>query len=262
MLRSSTVPITRVDDGNSRQDDDRVVIEEPLEIRAGDRPLSVTMRTPGDDFDLATGFLRTEGVVKRAEEIESIRHWGSPNVVRVELVPGKAVDWARLQRNFYTSSSCGVCGKTSIDAVRMQIGRLPAAPAIEREVLLALPAALRRAQPTFDETGGIHAAGIFTATGDLVVAREDVGRHNAVDKAIGALLRASSSGGTIGADASILAVTSRVSFELVQKAGMAGIPVIVAVGAPTSLAIELARDLGVMLIAFVRDGRMNVYVTP
>jgi FdhD protein len=229
--------------------DDAVVIEEPLEIRVGDRALSVTLRTPGDDIELATGFVITESVVKRANEIREVRHWGSPNVVRVALADGVQIDWQRLQRHFYSTSSCGVCGKTSIDALRVStspVGKIE----IDPRVIVQLPEALRAQQRTFDATGGIHAAGAFTASGELIAVREDVGRHNAVDKVIGA---------TIGQHVDLLVLSGRAGFELVQKAVVARIPIIVAVGAPTSLAVELAREMNVTLFGFVREGRYNQY---
>jgi FdhD protein len=232
--------------------DDLVPTEEPLEIRAGERALAVTMRTPGDDYDLATGFLLTEGVIKTAGDIESIRHWGSPNVVRVALREGVTVDWQRLQRHFYATSSCGVCGKASIDAIRIAAPRMDPPPPLDADLLSTLPDILRRAQKTFDATGSIHAAGAFTSDGTLLCAREDVGRHNAVDKTIGALLRD-------GRTAEIMVLSGRAGFEVVQKCAVARIPVVVAVGGPTSLAVELAQELGITLAGFVREGRVNFY---
>jgi FdhD protein len=244
------VSVTRVPGGG---DDDAVAVEEPLEIRVGERPLAVTMRTPGDDFDLAAGFLFTEGVLRSAHDIDSLRHWGSPNVVRVGLREGVAIDWQRFQRHFYTSSSCGVCGKASIDLVRVHASRVTPLH-VAAEVAAELPSRLRERQTAFAATGGIHGAGIFTAAGELVAAREDVGRHNAVDKAIGSLWR---DGARL--DDKVLVVSGRAGFEIVQKAAVAGIPALIAVGAPSSLAVELARELGLTLLGFVRDGRFNVY---
>lgn len=233
--------------------DDAIAVEEPLEIRVGDKPVAVTMRTPGDDFDLAAGFLLTEGVVKSRDDIASIRHWGSPNVVRVALREGVGLDYARLQRHFYATSSCGICGKASIDALRVFT------TAIESDVRTSdlgdMAEALRREQKSFDATGAIHGAGAFRASGELIVTREDIGRHNAVDKVIGALLLA-------GETADVLVISGRASFEVVQKCVVARIPVIAAVGAPSSLAIELAIEYGVTLAGFVRDGRFNVYSRP
>jgi FdhD protein len=236
----------------SESSTDDVVIEEPLEIRVGDRALSVTLRTPGDDVELATGFVITESVVRRAEEIREVRHWGSPNVVRVALGEGVKIDWQRLQRHFYSTSSCGVCGKTSIDALRVSTSPIESDVRIDPRVISRLPELLRERQQTFEATGGIHAAGAFTASGELLAVREDVGRHNAVDKVIGSLVRE-----RIQAD--VLVLSGRAGFELVQKAIVARIPIVVAVGAPSSLAVELAREMKLTLLGFVREGRYNVY---
>ncbi|HUP45986.1 MAG TPA: formate dehydrogenase accessory sulfurtransferase FdhD [Thermoanaerobaculia bacterium] len=238
--------------------EDSVAVEEPLEIRVGDRALSVTMRTPGDDFALAAGFLVSESVVTDRSGIASIRHWGSPNVVRVALEDGAGLDLERLRRNFYTTSSCGVCGKTSIDALRVEAGPITSALRVEAAVLAGLPAALRARQETFASTGGLHAAALFDAAGTLVSIREDVGRHNAVDKVIGHELLE----GTWPLDRHILMVSGRTSFEIVQKAVMARIPVVAAISAPSSLAVDLAREFHVTLAGFVRDGRFNVYSAP
>lgn len=245
---------------------DALAIEEPLEIRLGfDRDgqrqhqsLSITMRTPGDDFDLAVGFLFTEGIVQSARHIADIQHCGGQdNVVKVELATGVHVDFARLQRHFYTSSSCGVCGKTSIEA--LQANACPTLPKatwqIAAEVIHDLPTKLRAAQAVFDSTGGLHAAALFQPTGELVALREDVGRHNAVDKLIGAAMQA----GTTPLYDHLLLVSGRASFELVQKALMGGLPMLAAVGAPSSLAVELADEFGMTVIGFVRDSRFNIY---
>ena len=230
--------------------DDAVVIEEPLEIRVGERPLSVTLRTPGDDIELAIGFAITESIVRSAEEIHDVRHWGSPNVIRIALEEGVHVDWQRLQRHFYSTSSCGVCGKTSIDALRVTTSPIGSDVRIDPHVIAQLPELLRAEQRAFDATGGIHAAGAFTAAGELLAVREDVGRHNAVDKVIGA---------TLGRQVDVLVLSGRAGFELVQKAIVRRIPIVVAVGAPTSLAVELAREMNVTLLGFVRGERYNVY---
>jgi len=250
---SVRVPVTRFRGSDSSIEEDALAIEEPLEIRVGDRPLSVTMRTPGDDFALAAGFLVTESVIRGGGDIENIRHWGSPNVVRVALREGVAMDWARLQRNFYTSSSCGVCGKTSIDAVRIAARPLTSFR-VSAAIIHALPDALRARQTFFEATGAIHAAGLFSAAGEPLVVAEDVGRHNAVDKVIGAFVLESRSFEDV-----ILVVSGRGGFEIVQKAAVAGIACVVAVGAPSSLAVELARETGMTLIGFAREGRFNVY---
>ena len=241
--------VTRARGDASESAEDTLVVEEPLEIRVGERAVSVTMRTPGDDFDLAAGFLFTEGV---AREFESIRHWGSPNVVRVDL--HAPVDLQRLQRHFYSTSSCGVCGKTSIDALRVNASPV-AAVDVPASIIHALPQALVAAQKTFAATGAIHAAGLFDLAGNLLRVREDVGRHNAVDKLIGSYVRE----GRTRLDQTILLLSGRAGFEVVQKAIVAGIPIIAAVGAPSSLAVELARELKATLLGFVRDGRYNVY---
>jgi FdhD protein len=261
--RIATVGVTRVRDLTAAHDDDVVVVEEPLEIRVAwevdgeprEKNISVTMRTPGDDADLAVGFLFTEGLIRSAAEIESARHWGSPNIMRVALRAGARPDTAKLDRHFYTTSSCGVCGKTSIEALRVVTAVLPVAQPVESSVVHRLSRALEERQSTFHATGSIHGAAAFDRTGELLRASEDIGRHNAVDKVIGALVR----DGRTPASSSILMVSSRGSFEIVQKAIMAGIPTVASVGGTSSLAIELARDFGVTLIGFVRSGRFNVY---
>jgi FdhD protein len=244
---------------------DTVAAEEPLEIRLDGTPLAVTMRTPGDDFDLVHGFLATEGVITGPADVGGLRYCDSVdaegrntyNVVDVDLAPGVPMPDTGLERNFYTSSSCGVCGKASIDAIRTKTRydvdadglRLPL------EVLLGLPDTLRAAQQVFDKTGGLHAAGLFTATGELGALREDVGRHNAVDKVIGDGVRE----GRLPLSGQVLMVSGRASFELTQKAAMAGIPVLAAVSAPSSLAVELAREVGITLVGFLRGDGCNVY---
>ena len=252
-VSTTQVPVRRVSGRENSSSADAVAIEAPLEIRVGERPLAVTMRTPGDDFDLAAGFLRTESVIRESDDIAGIRHWGSPNIVRVALAEGVRIDWSRLQRHFYSTSSCGVCGKASIDAVRVHAQPVHSAVLIDRDVIHALPEVARARQETFECTGGIHAAALFTSGGELVELREDVGRHNAVDKVIGATMM----GGET--DLAILFVSGRAGFEVVQKAVVAEIPVVAAVGAPTSLAVELAREMNVTLIGFLRDERFNVY---
>jgi FdhD protein len=231
---------------------DLVVVEEPLEIRVGDKPVSVTLRTPGHDFDLAAGFLFTESILRNRDEIESLRHWGSPNVVRVALREGARVDLQRLQRHFYSTSSCGVCGKASIDALRVTTEPIVDEIRVSREMLVSLPDVLRAQQAAFDATGAIHGAAAFARDGSMICVREDIGRHNAVDKVIGSLF-------LDDASADILVVSGRTSFEIVQKCAVARIPILVAVGAPSSLAIELAHEFNITLLGFVRDGRANVY---
>jgi FdhD protein len=244
---------------------DLLAVEEPLEIRLGcdvggrrvHRPVSITMRTPGHDLELAVGFLFTEGILAAREQVAGLRACGAGNVARVDLSPGVAVDLARLERHFYTASSCGVCGKASLEAVRLCTqARLPEGrPVVEAAVIHRLPEALRAAQPVFDRTGGLHAAALFDARGDLLCLREDVGRHNALDKLIGAQFLA----GRTPLSEGVLLVSGRASFELVQKAAAAGIPILAAVGAPSSLAVSLAREHGLTLLGFVRQDRFNVY---
>jgi FdhD protein len=244
---------------------DTVAAEEPLEIRLGGTPLAVTMRTPGDDFDLVHGFLATEGVIAGHDDVAGLRYCDSVdadgrntyNVVDVDLAPGVPMPETGLERNFYTSSSCGVCGKASIDAIRTKTSYDVAADGVRvpLEVLLALPDRLRAEQQVFEKTGGLHAAGLFTAAGDLSALREDVGRHNAVDKVIGDAVRE----GRLPLTGHVLMVSGRASFELTQKAAMAGIPVLAAVSAPSSLAVELAREVGITLVGFLRGDGCNVY---
>ena len=257
--------VARLRDGTLTHAPDALAAEEPMEIRVNGRPLTVTMRTPGHDFDLAAGFLVSEGVVHAAEDVAAIRYCAGAtddgsntyNVVDVQLAAGVPEPDPSLERSFYTTSSCGLCGKASLDAVRTASAwRVDDDPARTTAAVLAtLPDRLREAQRIFDRTGGLHAAGLFTTSGDLVVAREDVGRHNAVDKVVGASLLA----GQLPARGTVLAVSGRASFELVQKAVMAGIPVLAAVSAPSSLAAELAEDAGLTLVGFLRGTSMNVY---
>jgi FdhD protein len=247
---------------------DTVAAEEPLEIRLTGTPLAVTMRTPGDDFDLVHGFLATEGVIRSADDIAGLRYCNSVdddgrntyNVVDVDLAPGVQAPDTALDRNFYTSSSCGVCGKASIDAIRTKTSYDVAGDGLRLplDVLLALPDRLRSAQQVFDKTGGLHAAGLFTTDGELLALREDVGRHNAVDKVVGEAVR----DGRVPLTGHVLMVSGRASFELTQKAAMAGIPVLAAVSAPSSLAVELAREVGITLVGFLRGDGCNVYTCP
>ncbi|WP_055497711.1 formate dehydrogenase accessory sulfurtransferase FdhD [Streptomyces albus] len=259
-------PVIRITDGAMSSRPDTLVAEEPLEIRLNGKPLTVTMRTPGDDFALAAGFLVSEGVIGSAEELATIVYCGGArdeggntyNVVDVRLAPGVPVPDVSLERNVYTTSSCGLCGKASLDAVRTTARwRLDAGR--PREVttglLSALPDRLRAAQRVFDRTGGLHAAGLFSPEGELLDVREDVGRHNAVDKLVGNAVRA---GGLPLRDA-LLMVSGRASFELVQKAVMAGVPLLAAVSAPSSLAVDLAEEAGLTLVGFLRGASMNIY---
>ena len=244
---------------------DRVAIEEPLEIRLGyevdgerhTASISITMRTPGHDDDLALGFLFTEGIVRSQDDVAIVKPCNGDNTLRVELEAGVAVDLERLQRHFYTTSSCGVCGKASLDTLRVQ-GIAPLANnngLFAHSAVVKVPDRLRDAQHTFDETGGLHAAAAFDSQGELVVVREDVGRHNAVDKVVGNLLSA----GQLPAGELGLMVSGRASFELMQKALVAGMPLLAAVSAPSSLAVELAREFNVTLIGFLRGDNFNIY---
>jgi FdhD protein len=252
---------------------DLLAAEEPLGIRIGGQAVTLTMRTPGDDLDLVAGFLVSEGIVASAADIADLRicsgercghdhdddHEDLGNVADVTLAPGIVLR-AEQRRNFLTSSACGVCGKTSIAelSVSGNYDLSRDAARVTPEVLAGLPDALRAAQRVFDRTGGLHAAGLFTADGDLLAVREDVGRHNAVDKIVGWALRA----GRLPLAGCVLLVSGRASFELVQKAVLAGIPVLAAVSAPSSLAADLAEQTGLTLVGFLRGGSMNVYTGP
>ena len=247
---------------------DSLAAEEPMELRVGGRALAVTMRTPGHDVELAHGFLLTEGVITGPGDVATARWCDSVdengantyNVLDVALAPGVAPPETGVERNFYTTSSCGVCGKASLDAVRLRTRFSPAGDPVrvDATTLYGLPDALREAQRIFESTGGLHAAGLFTPDGTALVVREDVGRHNAVDKVLGwALLQ-----GRVPASGCVLMVSGRASFELVQKAVMAGVPVLAAVSAPSSLAVELAVESGMTLVGFLRGTTMNVYAGP
>lgn len=269
---SLAVDISKVSHGRQRALADDVAVEEPLEIRLGystpdgraTRSLSITMRTPGNDAELAAGFLFGESIIRSADDIAGIETCGPPapdsgnhNVIHVELDVGVPVDLARLQRHFYTTSSCGVCGKSSLDALRaigmetMRDNRTTFA----RDRLVTMPGKLREAQATFDKTGGLHAAAAFDAAGDLLVTMEDVGRHNAVDKVVGRLLlQRRLPGSDLG-----LMVSGRASFELMQKTLVAGMPLLAAVSAPSSLAVQLANEFDMTLVGFLRGETFNVY---
>ena len=244
----------------ARQDD--LAAEEPLEIRIGDRPLTVTMRTPGHDFDLAAGFLYTEGIVERPEQIVSIGEAAGAkftergNIVEVELAPGVTLDLESTQRNFFAASSCGICGKASIDSVRNR-GVRSVNPdfRISPEILCRMPETLRASQEVFSRTGGLHAAGLFDREGALLVEREDIGRHNAVDKIVGWAVRAN----RMPLSECVLVVSGRGGFEIIQKAAMARIPVVASVSACSSLAVRLAREVGMTLAGFLRGQRFVVY---
>jgi FdhD protein len=254
--------------------EDLLAVEEPLEIRLGFGPdaareletISITMRTPGQDEELAAGFLYTEGVIREARDVREVRVCGVVgeaevrNTVRVELSPDTPVDLDRLRRHVYTASSCGVCGKTSLDALATTVGRSAAAPGpeVEAETLLRLPARLRAVQTLFGSTGGMHAAALFDLDERPICVREDVGRHNALDKVIGAQLL----WGNLPLDRRILFLSGRAGFELLQKAVAAGIPIVAAVGAPSTLAVDTAERFGITLVGWLRDGRFTVFTRP
>ena len=246
---------------------DILAVEEPLEIRVDGDPFAVTMRTPGSDFELAQGFLLTEGVVAERDQVVAIRYCAGSvegentyNVLDVTLRNASFEALESARRSLYTTSSCGVCGKASLDAVVTTTSHSPSEDrtTFDRNLVASLPDRLRTAQTVFDSTGGLHAAGLFDASGTAIVVREDVGRHNAVDKVIGWALEHE----RVPLRGVALCVSGRVSFELVQKATMAGIPLMAAVSAPSSLAVDLAERSGVTVAAFVRDGAMNVYTHP
>ncbi|MEU5279102.1 formate dehydrogenase accessory sulfurtransferase FdhD [Streptomyces asoensis] len=259
--------VIRIRDGAVSARPDTLVAEEPLEIRLDGKPLAITMRTPGDDFALAAGFLVSEGVLACASDLLNIVYCAGAtgeggantyNVVDVRTAPGVKIPDITLERNVYTTSSCGLCGKASLDAVRTTT-RWPIADTpplrVTPALLTSLPDRLREAQRVFDRTGGLHAAALFSEEGELLDAREDVGRHNAVDKLVGRALQ----NGDLPLSRTILMVSGRASFELAQKAVMAGIPVLAAVSAPSSLAVDLAAETGLTLVGFLRGSSMNVY---
>jgi FdhD protein len=248
---ASSVEVVRLPRGGTEPDE--IAVEEPLEIRVGGHPIAVTMRTPGHDEELALGFLRSEGIA--AVSAHPTADFAA-NVIDVE-VDGD-IDLDRLSRNFYTSSSCGVCGKGALEAVAVEAPRVESELVLPGELVAVLPDRLREAQPAFAATGGLHATGLFSSEGDLLVVREDVGRHNAMDKVVGWAFGE----GLLPLSDKVLCVSGRLSFELVQKAAVAGCPIVAAVGAPSTLAVDLARDRGVTLCGFVRGGRVNVYSEP
>ena len=273
--RYLTREITRITGGDAEMRPDHLALEEPLEIQIASgaegarawKTIAITMRTPGHDRDLAAGFLVGEGLLKSLDQVEAVHSLGPRQAeqgwqhqVRVTLRPGVTLDLDRLQRNFYTTSSCGVCGKTSLEALEMNAFAPLAASSweIDRRTICALPGRLREAQATFDQTGGLHAAGLFTHDGRTLLVREDVGRHNAVDKVVGA--RFLSGKGSLSD--TVLIVSGRASFELVQKTIAAGIPMLIAVGAASSLAVEVAEKFGVTLIGFTKATGFNIYTRP
>jgi FdhD protein len=244
---AAAVDVVRLPDGRSERD--QVAVEEPLEIRIGGRPVAVTMRTPGHDEELALGFCLSEGLRPHAARVPDDLAANTADVDAPEF------DAARLQRSFYTSSSCGVCGKGALEAVAVDSPRVESQLHVPLALVVSLPDRLREAQVAFAVTGGLHATGLFSPDGELLCSREDVGRHNAMDKVIGWAFGA----GRLPLEDAMLCVSGRLSFELVQKAAVAGCPVLVAVGAPSSLAVSLAQDRGITLCGFVRGGAANVY---
>jgi len=269
------VDIVKVDATGAGSKPDLVSVEEPLEMRLGygheadrnKKSISITMRTPGYDFELALGFLFTEGIISSANDLNDIRYCTEPeneeaidNVVIVELKPDVDVDLKKLERHFYTTSSCGVCGKASIEAVQnANCPVIPIQPNIVSAALLhQLPGILRAKQSVFEYTGGLHGCAFFNLEGELLLSREDVGRHNALDKLIGAALATNK----FDFFRAILMLSGRISFELVQKAAMSGTPIVAAVGAPSSLAVQSAHDLGITLVGFLLDKRFNIYTHP
>ena len=244
---AAAVEVVRLPDGRSERD--QVAVEEPLQIRIGGRPVAVTMRTPGHDEELALGFCLSEGLRPHAARVPDDLAANTVDVDAPEFDP------TRLQRSFYTSSSCGVCGKGALEAVAVDSPRVESQLHVPLAVVLSLPDRLRESQAAFAATGGLHATGLFSADGELLCAREDVGRHNAMDKVIGWAFGA----GRLPLEDAMLCVSGRLSFELVQKAAVAGCPVLVAVGAPSSLAVSLAHDRGITLCGFVRGDAANVY---
>lgn len=264
------IDLQRFENGQLTKITDAVSVEEPLEIRVEYGPegsrntksLSITMRTPGNDDELSVGFLYTEGIINNKKDILSAKHVQtlpgiSSNYILVSLSPDLQFNPSQLQRNFYTTSSCGVCGKSSLDSVKTQMPEKSGKKIqkLSPELILSLPKTLREQQQTFETTGGLHAAGLFDTEGHLLYLREDVGRHNALDKLIGRALM----DGKTPLDEHILLLSGRASFELMQKAGMAGISYVCAVGAPSSLAVACAQEFGITLIGFLRENRFNVY---
>jgi FdhD protein len=268
-LRRNTanVHVVAMNDGVRSERTDTVAAEEPLEIRVQGpgqelRPVAVTKRTPGGDFELAVGFLFTEGLIAPAD-VSRVAYCDTLpgedqryNIVAVTLA--RPFDFDRLKRNFYATSSCGVCGKAALDDIEVRCAPVATGTRVPIDTLLGLPGALRAAQRLFERTGGLHAAGLFTAGGDVVSVREDVGRHNAVDKVVGEQVLA----GRVPLAGHVLQVSGRLSFEIVQKAAVAGVPIVSAVSAPSSLAVEAGERFGMTLVGFVRDDRLNVYTHP
>ena len=259
-----SVEVTRIARGGRAQVSDRAATEEPMEIRINGEAFAVIMRTPGRDHDLTAGFLLSEQLVRSADDLGVIRHCTDPktpdlrNIIDVSLVGEQVADRLRQRRHIVTSSSCGLCGRVTLESLRVDAPSIESDWTIGADVIAALPLRLREAQRTFDETGGVHAAGLFDAQGRLAEVAEDVGRHNAVDKVVGRMLLREA----IPLASHVLFVSGRASFEIVQKAFLAGVPVVAAVSAPSSLAVELAHDVGITLLGFVRDSSCNIYTHP
>ena len=274
MENIAKVDIWKIGVSGANQQQDLLTREEPLEIRLGlskegvryQKNISVTMRTPGDDEELALGFLFTEGIIQRPGQVEKIyqplvrRKTARENIIVVELKEGHEVDLKKLERHFYTTSSCGVCGKSSIEAVEVQCPfDIPEhQPILPAALIHTLPDILLKSQPVFDSTGGLHGAALFDKTGNLLAAREDIGRHNALDKLIGFALQKMG----LPLFENLVLVSGRAGFELVQKCAVAGVPILAAVGAPSSLAVQLAEEAGMTLIGFLRGGQFNIYSHP
>lgn len=273
----SAIQITKVTDNELLETNDLLAVEEPLEIRLGFGPIemreqkniSVTMRTPGHDFELALGFLFTEGIITSVEQVYKIVYCteantleNKENIVRVELKQGVQIDLTKLQRNFYTTSSCGVCGKESIEAVRLScpIYEEQSQITLSASLITSLPEKLRNQQNVFEHTGGLHACAVFDAQANLLLLREDVGRHNALDKLIGAAIASTALVSPF--NCYVLLLSGRASFELLQKAAMAGIKIVCAVGAPSNLAVQMSKEFNITLIGFLRGNRFNIYSNP
>ena len=260
-MRFAKRPIVRMDRTSGRDDDDSLTLEEPLEIRLQGEPIAVVMRTPKDDFDLVAGFLMTEGIAKTPAEIGTISYCEQAqppnleNVIEARLSDGVEFDMERLKRNFYASSSCGVCGKASIDHVMQLASPIRSHFTVSTDLLYALDETLRQAQDLFSQTGSVHAAALFDADGEMLTLREDVGRHNAVDKVIGKFARED----RLPPEQCVLMISGRASFEIMQKALIAGIPMVAAVSGPSSLAVDVAREGNMTLVGFLRGQGCNVY---
>jgi FdhD protein len=261
MRDSRRVPVLKIDERQPEQVEDDVVIEEPLEIRVNGDSLSVTMRTPGDDFDLAVGLLRTEGIIRTREEIGTIAYCPDEdqpelkNIVNVVLVDARRK--IESTRRLWSNSSCGLCGKATLEAIHQLCEPIASSIIVSSDLLFSLPLRLRQAQANFERTGGIHAVGLFDPQGSLLVLREDIGRHNAVDKVLGAALL-----GGLSLSDTIMMVSGRLGFEIAQKGLVAGVPVVASISAASSLAIELATEFGMTTIGFLRGRSMNVYSHP